>query len=58
MGDRARPQRGGGRGCADPIDAVASTTGLDRSKVDLAASYYAADPDDVDERIRMEEEAC
>jgi len=45
-------------GVQDPIDAVASTTGLDRSKVDLAASYYAAYPDDVDERIRMEEEAA
>jgi hypothetical protein len=45
-------------GVQDPIDAVASATGLDRSKVDLAASYYAAYPDDVDERIRMEEEAA
>jgi hypothetical protein len=45
-------------GAQDPIDAVASATGLDRSKVDLAASYYAAYPDDVDERIRMEEEAA
>lgn len=45
-------------GVQDPLDAVASATGLDRSKVDLAASYYAAYPDDVDERIRLEEEAA
>jgi hypothetical protein len=45
-------------GIQDPIDAVASTTGLDRSKVELAASYYAAYPNDVDERLRMEEEAA
>lgn len=45
-------------GVQDPLDAVASATGLDRGKVDLAASYYAAYPDDVDERIRLEEEAA
>ncbi len=44
-------------GASDPIDAVCSVSGLDRSKVELAASYYAAYPDDVDERIRMSEEA-
>jgi hypothetical protein len=45
-------------GVQDPLDAVARATGLDRSKVDLAASYYAAYRDDVDERIRLEEEAA
>lgn len=40
-----------------PIEAVASVTGLDRGKVELAASYYAAYPEDIDERIRMNEEA-
>ena len=44
-------------GTQDPIGAVASATGLDRSKVELAASYYAAYPDEVDERIRMQKEA-
>ena len=47
--------REGGR---DPIEAIAGVTGLDRSKVELAAGYYAAYPDDVDERIRMQEEAA
>lgn len=42
----------------DPIGAVAGLTGVDRAKVELAASYYAAYPDDVDERIRMHEEAA
>jgi hypothetical protein len=45
-------------GVSQPLDAVASATGLDRSKVELAASYYAAYPEDIDERIRMEEEAA
>lgn len=42
----------------DPIDAVAGTTGIGRGKVELAAGYYAAYPDAVDERIRMEEQAA
>jgi predicted transcriptional regulator len=42
----------------DRIEAVSRTTGLDRSKVELAASYYAAYPDDVDERIRTDEQAA
>lgn len=45
-------------GAQDPIEAVSSVTGLDRSKVDLAASYYASYPEEVDERIRMNEEAA
>src|SRR5712691_573723 len=34
-------------GARDPIEVIAGTTGLDRRKVELAASYYAAYPDDV-----------
>lgn len=45
-------------GDQDPIEAVSSVTGLDRSKVELAASYYAAYPTDVDERIRSNEDAA
>lgn len=45
-------------GSHDPIEAIAGVTGLDRSKVELGAGYYAAYPDDVDERIRMQEEAA
>jgi hypothetical protein len=44
-------------GVQDPIAAIASVTGLDRSKVELAASYYAAYPEDIDKRIRMNDEA-
>ncbi|MGH3119323.1 MAG: ribbon-helix-helix protein, CopG family, partial [Gaiellales bacterium] len=44
-------------GAQDPIGAIANVTGLDRSKVELAASYYAAYPEAIDERIRMNEEA-
>ncbi len=43
---------------ADPIEAVALVSGLDRSAVELAARYYAAYPGDVDERIHMESEAA
>ncbi len=45
-------------GAEDPIDAVRQVTGLDRAKLQLAADYYAAYPDEVDERIRMNEEAA
>lgn len=45
-------------GARDPIEAVASATDLDPTKIDLAASYYAAYPDAVDERIQMEEQAA
>lgn len=45
-------------GAPDPIAAVSGTTGLDRAKVQLAASYYAAYPDRIDERIRLDEEAA
>jgi hypothetical protein len=44
-------------GATDPIEAVARISGLDRSAVELAASYYAAYPGDIDERIQMNEEA-
>jgi hypothetical protein len=45
-------------GAQDPIEAVAGVTGLDRSKVELAGSYYAAYPVEVDERMRMQQEAA
>ncbi len=43
---------------ADPIETVARVSGLDRRVVELAASYYAAYPDDIDERILMNEQAA
>ena len=42
----------------DPIDAVSRATSIDRAKVALAAAYYAAYREDVDERIQMDEEAA
>lgn len=45
-------------GASNPIEAVTKATGVDRSKVGLAAAYYAAYPDDVDERIRTEEQSA
>jgi len=45
-------------GVSDPIDAVAVVTGLDRTVVELAASYYAAYPDDIEQRIQMNERAA
>jgi hypothetical protein len=45
-------------GAGDPIAAVARVSGLDRTVVELAASYYAAYPDDIDERIRSNEQAA
>jgi len=47
-----------GEGAADPIEAVARVSGLDRGMVELGASYYAAYPDDIDERIRINEQAA
>jgi hypothetical protein len=42
----------------DPIAVVARVSDLDRGVVELAASYYAAHSDDIDERIRMNERAA
>jgi len=47
-----------GEGAKDPIEAVARASGLDRGMVELAASYYVTYPDDVDERIRLNEQAA
>ena len=44
-------------GVRDPIEVIAAATGIDRSKIELAASYYAAYPADVDERVQLNEEA-
>ena len=45
-------------GADDPMSAVSTVTGLDRSKVELAVRYYGAYPDEVDERIRMNAQAA
>jgi hypothetical protein len=45
-------------GSTDPIASVAHVSGLDRGIVELAASYYAAYPVDIDERIRINEQAA
>jgi predicted DNA-binding protein len=47
-----------GEGASDPIALVSSGTGLDPSRVRLAAAYYAAYPDQIDQRIRLEDEAA
>ncbi len=47
-----------GERATDPIEAVVLVSGLDRSAVELAANYYASYPGDIDERIRMDEEAA
>jgi len=47
-----------GEGSTDPIATVVAVTGLDRNVVELAASYYAVYPGDVDERIRTNELAA
>lgn len=55
----ARDLRGAAaEGAADPIEVVARASGLDRAIVELAASYYATYPDDIEERIRMNEQAA
>lgn len=51
-------KRAASEGSADPIGAVASGTGLNRSVVQLAAGYYAAHPRSVDERIQLDEQAA
>jgi len=43
-------------GSSDPIATVSEVSGIDRDKVELAARYYGAYPEDVDERIRMNDE--
>jgi hypothetical protein len=44
-------------GAADPVAQVSEVSGLPRAKVELALSYYAAHPEDADERIRLADEA-
>jgi hypothetical protein len=53
-----RDLKGVARHVKDPIEAVSRTTGLGRAKVQLAAAYYAAYPDEVDNRIRVDEQAA
>jgi hypothetical protein len=45
-----------GEGLSDPVSAVVSGTDLHRSTVQLAANYYAAHPQAVDERIQLDEQ--
>jgi hypothetical protein len=47
-----------GEGSTDPIETVVSVSGLNRAVVELAASYYASYPNDIDERIQMNEQAA
>jgi hypothetical protein len=49
-------RRAADAGLDDPVAAVATSMTLDRSQVRLAAAYYDAYPDEVDERIRLNEE--
>jgi len=51
-------RRAAAEGEKDPVRAVAVVTGLDRTRIELAAAYYAAHPDDIDERIRTEEQSA
>ncbi len=45
------------RSKSDPIGAVVKTTDLTAAQVRLAAEYYAAYPDEVDERLTAEQDA-
>ena len=45
-------------GADDPIAKVARVSGLDRAVVELAASYYAAYPEDIEARIRINDQAA
>jgi hypothetical protein len=45
-------------GATNPIESVVRISGLDRRAVELAASYYAAYPAEVDDRIQLDEEAA
>jgi hypothetical protein len=44
-------------GAADPVAQVSDVSGLPRAGVELALSYYAAHPEDVDERMRLADAA-
>ena len=43
-------------GVSDPLAALEEVLGLRRELVELAAAYYDAFPDEIDERIRLDEE--
>ncbi len=40
----------------DPVEALMKVIGLRREQVELAAAYYDAFPDEIDDRIRLDEE--
>ena len=41
---------------SDPVEALVEVLGLRRELVELAAAYYDAFPDEIDDRIRLDEE--
>lgn len=45
-------------GAANPLLAVCEASALSRSQVELAAAYYGSYSDEIDERIRLNEEAA
>lgn len=45
-------------GAGDQLAAVVQVSGVDGSSVQLAANYYAAYPDEIDERIQADSEAA
>lgn len=45
-------------GVEDPVSAVSVATGIDRSKIELAVRYYGVYPDEVDDRIALNEQAA
>ncbi|MEX2211230.1 MAG: hypothetical protein WD689_05645 [Gaiellaceae bacterium] len=51
-------KRAAREGVDDPVGAVSAGTGLERGKVELALGYYGAYPDEIDERIELDEEAA
>lgn len=51
-------RKAGTEGLADPAQATAEALSLRREQVELAAAYYNAFPEEVEERIRLNEEAA
>lgn len=53
---RALRQAAAEKDVRDPVEALATAIGLQREQIELSAAYYDAFPQEIDERLQLEEE--
>ena len=55
VGDRRRPSRTFGEGATEAVRRAAKWLGITEAQVRTAESYYASFPDEIDDRVEMNE---